>query len=149
VIRNVLYYISDICTLVSLTGKLFVACWGYYLCVLWNLTSTSRVSPWFTWDRSFTYPVEVHVCVCVCLCVYVERLWLCPCCLWLFSYVKFTEKSLKNVFIWGDWSLQACKQVFITLMLTIIAREWWFNPPTADCPIHPLAICVLCLPEAV
>jgi len=26
VIRNVLYYISDICTLVSLTGKVFVAC---------------------------------------------------------------------------------------------------------------------------
>jgi hypothetical protein len=73
VITNVLYNISVIFTLVSHTVKVFVACWGYYWCVLWNLNGTSRVISWFKWDRSIMYPVEVHVWVhmCVCVCVRV------------------------------------------------------------------------------
>jgi len=47
VIRNVLYNISVIFTLIILTVKVFVACRGYYWYVLWNLSSTSRVIPWF------------------------------------------------------------------------------------------------------
>jgi hypothetical protein len=40
VIRNVLYNISDIFTLVIHTVNVFVACREYYWCVLWNLSGT-------------------------------------------------------------------------------------------------------------
>ena len=138
VIGNVLYSISDICTLVSLTGKVFVVCWGYYWCMLWNLSSI-RMSFLGLSETEVSSILQRCARLCVCVCVR----------LWLFSHMRFTGKSLKNIFIWGDWSLQACKQVFIMLMLTVIGRGYWFNPPTADCPIHPLAICVLCLPDAL
>lgn len=117
VIRNVLCNISDIFTLVSLTGKVFVACWGYYWCVLWNPSSTSHVIPWFKWDGSFMYPVEVRVwahvcmwkCVCVCVCAHASAHAARDC-----FHIWDLQRSLKNVFVWGEWSLQPCKQVFIT-----------------------------------